>query len=81
MTIPPGDYGPVNKVLTPDQKCILQLIEDVKFLLSFAPNDVIVPSGLNPMFYYTLSSEGDQKLADRISMIKTVVNTIEDDLR
>jgi hypothetical protein len=50
-----------------------ELEASVKFLLSFAPTDTVVPKGLDPTFYHTLSSEGDQKLANRINKIKAEV--------
>jgi hypothetical protein len=43
------------------------------FLLSFAPKDTVVPKGLDPTFYHTLSADGDQKLANRINKIKAEV--------
>ena len=52
---------------------IAELEASVKFLLSFAPKDTVVPKGLDPTFYHTLSSEGDQKLANRINKIKAEV--------
>ena len=50
-----------------------ELEADVKFLLSFAPQDTLVPSHLDPTFHHTLSAEGDQKIADRIAKIKLKV--------
>lgn len=50
----------------------IQLKSDIEFLLSFAPCDdpEEVPEGLNPMFYFTNTYDGDVKLAQRIRDIK-----------
>ena len=53
------------------------LIKDIKFLLSFAPEDDLVPLGLPPEFYMTLTAEGDQKIVDRIQAIKRKVHHVE----
>lgn len=47
-------------------------VDDVKFLLSFAPKDKpeSVPKGLNPMFYHTLSYEGDYDITIRLEKIR-----------
>lgn len=50
----------------------IQLKEDIEFLLSFSPCDAPedVPEGLNPMFYFTGTYEGDKELAERIAEIR-----------
>jgi len=45
------------------------LEEDVKFLLSFAPDKP--PEGLDPTFYHTLTYKGDLELWDRIKKMRT----------
>lgn len=60
----------------------IQLKKDIEFLLSFAPCDdpEEVPEGLNPMFYFTNTHEGDVKIAQRIKDIRDrYLNNQEDD--
>jgi len=54
----------------------LQLEQDIKFLLSFVPCDSPddVPEGLNPMFYFTGTCEGDREIARKISDIRSRYN-------
>jgi len=49
-----------------------QLINDMEFLLSFAPaqSPDEVEEGLNPMFYITNTFEGDRRIAQRIKDIR-----------
>lgn len=49
-----------------------QVKEDIKFLLSFTPasDPVEVEPGLAPMFYITLTYEGDVELAKRVKAIR-----------
>lgn len=46
--------------------------EDIKYLLSFAPNDP-TPEGLDPTFYHTLTYEGDKKIESRVSKIRAAL--------
>ena len=48
--------------------------EDIELLLSFCPEGDEVPKGLNPMFYFTLTAEGDQRIMDRLNAIRAKVN-------
>ena len=48
---------------------VLVTVDDLKLLLSFAPEDV--PKGLDPTFYHTLTYEGDTKLQAGINRIKS----------
>jgi len=53
-----------------DKDILIALLKaDVKFLLSFAPKDVKIPSDLFPTMYHTLTHEGDQDIADRVQDI------------
>tara|TARA_B100000929_G_scaffold286481_2_gene271703 strand:+ start:742 stop:942 length:201 start_codon:yes stop_codon:yes gene_type:complete len=54
----------------------IQLKKDIEYLLSFAPCDQPedVPEGLNPMFYFTNTYEGDRLIAERIAEIKSRYN-------
>ena len=45
-------------------------VEEVKLLLSFCPEHETVPAGLMPMFYFSLSSEKDQEIVNRIQDIR-----------
>lgn len=45
-----------------------QLEADIKFLLSFAPDEP--PPGLDPTFYHTLTHDGDMELSERIKDIR-----------
>ena len=45
-------------------------VDDVKFLLSFCPDEISVPKGLDPTFYFTLSQKGDQEIADKLKIIR-----------
>lgn len=49
-----------------------QLINDIKFLLSFAPAErpEQVESGLSPMFYVTGNYEDDRDIAVKIQQIR-----------
>ena len=49
-----------------------QVKEDIKFLLSFTPasDPAEVEPGLAPMFYITLTYEGDVALAKRVKEIR-----------
>ena len=47
---------------------IKQLGLDIKFLLSFAPDES--PPGLDPTFYHTLTHDGDMELSERIKNIR-----------
>ena len=47
---------------------VQQLEADIKFLLSFAPDEP--PPGLDPTFYHTLTHKGDMELWERIKKIK-----------
>lgn len=49
---------------------------DIKFLLSFAPNDK-PPEGLDPTFYHTLTHKGDLKLWERIESIKESIKSVD----
>ena len=50
-------------------------VDDIKLLLSFAPKDKpeSVPKGLNPMFYFTLSYEGDYDIAVKLKNIRNAL--------
>lgn len=54
-----------------------ELLQAVKYLLSFAPNDV--PKGLYPTSYYSLTYEGDVKIQHQIDGIKNLINRLEND--
>jgi hypothetical protein len=59
-----------------------QLRDDLKFLLSFAPaqSPEHVVAGLAPMFYVTLTYEGDVALAARIEEIRNRYAISEEEL-
>lgn len=59
-----------------------QLRDDLKFLLSFAPaqSPEHVVAGLAPMFYVTLTYEGDLALAERVEAIRKRYAISEDEL-
>lgn len=50
-------------------------VEDVKFLLSFAPKDTpeSVPKGMSPEFYLTLDYDDEVKLAERVERIRQLL--------
>lgn len=49
-----------------------QVRKDIEFLLSFTPasDPSEVESGLAPMFYITLTYEGDVELAEKVKVIR-----------
>lgn len=51
-------------------------VEDLKLLLSFAPDEKPedVPKGLSPMFYFTLTHDGDKSIAERLQRIRAIDN-------
>ena len=56
-----------------------QAYEDVRFLLSFVPEHLKdkskIEEGMLPMFYTTLSYEGDLKLAEQVEKIRQRADT------
>ena len=64
--------GPMNE----------QTIEDIKYLLSFAPaqSPEQVTEGLMPMFYVTGTHEGDVGIASRIEEIRNRYDISIDDV-
>lgn len=53
---------------------------DIGFLLSFVPDwALIVPEGLDPTFYGTLSYEGDLVVKERVDKIRTKEYGVEKD--
>lgn len=47
-------------------------VEDVKFLLSFCPEGE-TPKGLDPMFYFSLTYEGDKEIEKRLIRIRNLL--------
>ena len=62
------EHGEVRDLLLDCRTRIKQQEADIKFLLSFAPDE---PSpGLDPTFYHTLTHDGDMELSERIKNIR-----------
>ena len=56
--------------------------EDCRFLLSFVPDWAkIVPLGLDPTFYGTLTSEGDLAIKKRVDEIKAVIKDAKGEVK
>ena len=54
---------------------------DIKFLLSFAPKETAdeLQKGLSPMFYHTLTYEGDLELHKRLDRIRAALAQAPED--
>ena len=59
---------------------IIMPVKDIKLLLSLVPDWVkIVPKGLEPTFYGTLTYEGDMKVKKRIDRITQAIEKIDNE--
>jgi len=57
------------------------LLKACKYLISFIPDWAeVVPRGLDPTFYGTLSYEGDLKVNKQINEIKTLIKNKENNI-
>lgn len=55
-----------------------ELLDAVKYLLSFAPH-YDVPKGLDPTLYFSLTYDGDVEIKHQIDKIKQLVIRLDND--